>query len=80
MGIEEVRIFRNNDTLLVDRKLIKDSVLCGIFLRKIQRVFCIVAVSRQHRAKAWRQVRVHEKLHVSGKWMVLAVSIRRANS
>ena len=37
-------------------------------------------VSRQHRAKAWRQMRVHEKLHVSGKWMVLAVSIRRANS
>jgi hypothetical protein len=80
MGIEEVRIFRNKDTLLVDRKLIKAYVLCGIFRREIQRMFHIVAVSRQYRAKARRQVRVHEKLHVSGKWMVLAVSIRRANS
>lgn len=80
MGIEEVRIFRNNDTLLVDRNLIKSGILCGIFRRKIQRVVYIVAASRQHRAKARRQVRVHEKLHVSGKWMVLAVNIRRANS
>jgi len=80
MGIEEIGIFGNNDTLLVDRNLIKDGVLCGIFRWKIQCVVCIVAVSHQHRAKARRQVRVHEKLHVSGKWMVLAVNIRRANS
>jgi hypothetical protein len=47
MGIEEVRIFRNDDTLLVDRDLIKDGILCGVFRRKIQRVVCIVAVSHQ---------------------------------
>ena len=80
MGIEEVRIFRNDNTLLVDRDLIKDGILCGVFRRKIQRVVCIVAVSRQHRTKARRQVRAHEKLHVSGKRMVLAANIRRANS
>ena len=80
MGIEKVRIFRDNDALLVTRDLIENTVLCGIFRRKIQRVVYIVTVSRQHRAKARRQVRVHEKFHASGKWIVLAVNILRANS
>ena len=45
MGIEEVRIFRNDDTLLVDQDLIKDGILCGVFRREIQCVVCIDRVA-----------------------------------
>jgi hypothetical protein len=58
----------------------KHIVFGGILSGEFQRVNRIVTVLRQHLAQARRQMRVHEKFHVSGKWILFAVNILCANS
>lgn len=50
--VKEVRIFRDEHPLLVERKLIDDAVLGRVSRRQVQRVFRVVAAFRKHRAYA----------------------------
>jgi len=67
MGVKEVGVFGDNDTLLDDRKLVDDRVLRRISRGKIESVGRVVAILSQHGTESAREVRIDEKVHVRAR-------------
>ena len=80
MRIEEVRVFGDDDALLIDRYLVNEGIFCRIPGWKLTCMDGVVPVLSKNGTHPTWELRIDQKVHVSARCTLFAASILRENS
>ena len=80
MRIEEVRVFRDDDTLLTDRYLANEGIFCCVSGWKLTGMDSVVSVLSKDGTDPTWELRIDQKVHVNARCTLFAASILRENS